>query len=202
MPDWDDRYRSGEYEPPPGPSPLLKEKIGATPPGRALDIATGTGRNARFLAERGYDVEAIDSSGVALDRAREAATSRGLDVEWIRADIETFDFPIERYDVITMSFFRALDRLPDVKASLAPGGVLFHEHHLRSETPVDRGPGSDRFRFAANDLLRFHLDLTVLYYEEGVRTSGGRRAAVASLMARKSSGPSQTYPDAVLDYPT
>lgn len=200
MPDWDDLYRSGEYEPPRGPSPLLEEKIGAAPSGRALDVATGTGRNARFLAERGYAVEAIDASAEALDRAREAAAASGLDVEWIRADVETFDFPVERYDVVTMSFFRAIDRLPDVKAALRPGGVLFHEHHLRSTAPVDRGPGCDRFRFAANDLLRCHIDLTVLYYEEAVRTSGGRRAAVASLMARNSRGPSQAYPDAVLDY--
>src|SRR2546426_12786316 len=53
--------------------------------GRALDIAAGKGRNAIFLAERGFDVEAIDISPVALDEARRRATERRLDISWREA---------------------------------------------------------------------------------------------------------------------
>lgn len=48
---WNERYRTDEFQPPDAPSPLLRQAVGSLPEGRALDIATGTDRNALFLAE-------------------------------------------------------------------------------------------------------------------------------------------------------
>src|SRR5947208_16083626 len=75
--------------------------------GRALDIATGKGRNAIFLAERGFDVEAIDISPVALDEARRRATERKLDISWREADLEPHDMPQACYELhLNIKFLR------------------------------------------------------------------------------------------------
>ncbi|MFB6097023.1 MAG: class I SAM-dependent methyltransferase [Haloferacaceae archaeon] len=192
---WNERYASGEYDPREYPSPLLEEHVDWHPTGRALDVATGQGRNALFLAERGYDVDAIDVAPAALETARARADERGVDVAWIAADVDDYAFPAGEYDVITVSFFAALDRLPDLKEALAPDGVLLYEHHLRTTEPVERGPSGDRYRLRSNDLLRACLDLTVLRYDESTREVDGDRAAVASLVARNTHGGTQAYPD-------
>lgn len=197
MPTWDERFRSGDYPQDPDPSPILRRYIGACPDGRALDVATGTGRNAVFLAEEGYRVDGIDQSREGLRIARRNATDSGVAerTNWIRADVPTYAFPEATYDVITISFYRAVDRFPDIKEALTPGGVLFVEHHLRSSDSLQSGPSSDRYRFAANELLHACLDLTVLYYDERTETrDDGRSGAVVRIVARNSSGHHQSYP--------
>ena len=195
MTDWDQRFRAGEYPTDPDPAPLLREYQDDLPTGRALDIATGTGRNAVFLAEAGYDVDALDSSLEGLKIARENARKRGVEdrCNWIQADAFDFDYPPATYDLITIRSFRILDRLPDIKAALAPDGVLYYQMHVRTEDPVDYGP-SDHHRVAANELLRAALDLTVLVYREYVTGPPGNRGAYAQLLARNSSGHTQALP--------
>ncbi|NUB91719.1 class I SAM-dependent methyltransferase [Haloterrigena sp. SYSU A558-1] len=191
---WNDRYGDVEFELPDEPIPELERRIETLPDGRALDVATGTGRNALFLAERGYDVDAIDISDAAIERARDRADERGLEVNWRRADLADVELPTDEYDVLTVSFFAALEHLPDCKDALAPGGVLVYEHHLRSSDPVEVGPSSERFRYRSNDLLRACLDLTILSYAERRRPVAGGTAAVATLVARNSRGGTQSYP--------
>jgi SAM-dependent methyltransferase len=197
MTTWDERFRRGEYPVDLDPSPVLRDYVDAIPDGRALDVATGTGRNAVFLAEEGYAVEAIDKSRVGLERTRENARDRGVadNLDLLQVDVPSHSFPEERYDLVTISFYRAVDRFPDIKASLAPGGYLFVEHHLRSTEDTPSGPSTDRYRFAANELLHACLDLTVLYYDETTEERPeDRRRASARILARKSSGGRQSYP--------
>ena len=197
MTDWDERFRSGQYPQDPEPSGMLRRYVETSPGGRALDVAAGTGRNAVFLADRGYRVDALDGSRAGLEITRKRAAERdAVDrINLVQADIPTHEFPTETYDLVTISFYRATDRLTDIKEALADGGVLYVEHHLRSEEPVESGPSGDRYRFAANELLRSVLDLTVLAYREGIETrSDGRRAAIARVLARNTTGSRQSYP--------
>ncbi len=190
---WNEKHRDDEFELPTQPTVELERWLEALPAGRALDVATGTGRNALFLAEAGYDVDAVDVADEALETARQRADDRGVEVNWIRADVAEFDLECE-YDVITVSYFAALELLPDLKEALAPGGVLVYEHHLRAADEIEIGPSSDRHRYRANDLLRACLDLTILHYEERLRTVNDGTAAVATLVARNSHGGTQSYP--------
>ncbi|MFC4451157.1 class I SAM-dependent methyltransferase [Halorussus aquaticus] len=197
MQTWDERFRDGDYPQNPDPSPILRRYLGACPDGRALDVATGTGRNAVFLAEEGYQVDGIEQSIEGLRIARRNATNSGVAerTNWIQADVPTYAFPESTYDVATISFYRAVDRFPDIKEALTPNGVLFVEHHLRSSESVQSGPSGDRYRFAANELLHACLDLTVLYYDERTETrDDGRSSAVVRIVARNSSGHHQSYP--------
>ncbi|MFQ3320261.1 MAG: hypothetical protein ACI80F_002340, partial [Natronomonas sp.] len=103
--------------------------------------------------------------------------------------------PTDRYELITISFYRAVDRFPDIKEALVPGGYLFVEHHLRSTEPTPAGPSTDRYRFAANELLHACLDLTVLYYDETTEERpDDKRRANTRILARNSSGIKQRYP--------
>jgi SAM-dependent methyltransferase len=197
MTTWDERFREGEYPVDADPSPLLEAYVDAFPDGPALDVATGTGRNAVFLAEAGYRVDAVDQSREGLRIARERARERGVAdrLRTVQADVPTYGFPAERYAVVTVSFYRAVDRFPDIKEALAPGGYLFVEHHLRSTGETPSGPSGDRYRFAANELLHTCLDLTVLYYDETTQERpGDSRRASARILARKSTGGRQSYP--------
>jgi len=202
MTDWDERFRSGKYPQNPEPSAMLRRYVDSLPTGKALDVAAGTGRNAVFLADRGYRVDALDGSRAGLEITRKRAAERNADdrLELIQADIPTYEFPTGAYDLVTISFYRAVDRFPDIKEALADGGVLYVEHHLRTTEPVESGPSGDRYRFSANELLRSMLDLTVLGYHERTETrSDGRTAAIARVVARKGTASRQSYPKTVDD---
>ncbi|WP_411968978.1 class I SAM-dependent methyltransferase [Haloferax sp. YSSS75] len=196
MDKWDERFSEGEYPTDPDPSPVLQAYVDTFPEGRALDVAAGTGRNALFLAAEGYDVDALDQSWAGLDIIEERADETNVSerVETILADATEYDFPEETYDVITISFFRTLDQLGNIKAALKPGGVLFYQHHLQSSPPATVGPSTNRYRFQSNELLRSCLDLTILYYEESTEEREGRTSATATIVARNTHGGTQSYP--------
>lgn len=194
---WDERFREGEYPADAEPSRLLQRFLVMLDPGRALDVATGTGRNAVPLAEAGHDVVGLDRSVEGLRIARERASERGVAnrCEWVRTDLGEHEFATAAYDLVTVSFYRMVDRLPDLVEALRPGGVLFVEHHLRTTEAVDRGPSGDRYRFGANELLHAALSLTVLHFETRTEKRDGRRGAVTRVVARKSHGGRQSYPE-------
>ena len=195
MTTWDERFSEGRYPQDPEPPTILQQLVETFPDGRALDIATGTGRCSVFLAEQGYAVDAIDRSREGLKIARENAEARGVSgkMNFVHADAFEFDYPEETYDVITVRSFRIYDRLTDVKAALKPGGVLFYQDHVRTAENLDYGPPEHR-RVGANDLLRACLDLTVLHYRECTSGPEGHRGAYAQVIARKSGGATQAHP--------
>jgi len=195
MANWDERFREGSYPRDPDPAPILERAVSWFPDGRALDVATGTGRNAVFLAEQGYTVDGLDRSRPGLEIARENAVDHGVAdrCSWIEADAREYAYPEGAYDVITIRSFQIMERLTDIKAALAPGGVLYYQPHLRTSDAVDYGP-SNRHRVGANELLRACLDLTVLHYRECRSGDPGHRGAHAQVIARNTSGDSQSLP--------
>lgn len=156
---WNRRYR--EEPPQETPAAIVRQHVDDLPPGAALDVACGGGRNATFLAERGFDVTAIDVSDEALDHARRRADGAGVDVDFVRTDADSMELEREAYDAIVVTYFRTRERLPDLLDALAPGGVLLYEHRLRT------GEGH-RFRVRPNELLHACLDLRIVRYEEPV----------------------------------
>lgn len=186
---WEERYRRSAHRSPEEVAPELESFVDFLAPGRALDVATGRGRNALFLAERGWDVDAIDISRAALDRARDRAAADSAAVDWILADVDTHCFPEAVYDLVTVSYFDARERLPALRGALAPGGVLFYEHYLRS-SDAERGP-SDRYRFGPNELLEACSDLTIRYYVE--RREDGE-PLVTLVAQRVPDGDEEPYP--------
>jgi SAM-dependent methyltransferase len=112
------------------PGSVLAAEVGPLLPGRALDLACGAGRNAIWLAERGWKVTAVDFSDEALAIARRARS----DVEWVEADLRDYEPEPEAYDLALVLYLH-VDRderriiLRRAAASLAPGGVLLVVGH-------------------------------------------------------------------------
>lgn len=180
---WDERYAAGDYQPSSEHSSVLEEAAGHARVGRALVLACGAGRNALFLASRGFEVDAVDVSAVAIEMARSEATRRDLSVHWHVADVGDFDLGEGRYDVITMIRYtnRAIwDRLA---TALAENGWLVMEQHLRTRHEV-AGP-SDEFRLDPGELLHAFGELRVITYAEeyGESPKSGRMLATATLLA-------------------
>ena len=144
--DWDARYRDlgplRERE----PNRFLVEEVAGLDPGRALELGCGEGRNARWLAERGWRVTAVDFSPVALERARGLAERRGLAVEWVCADATAYGAEAV-HDLVALLYLQ----LPEAElaralgaavAALAPGGTLLVVGHDRAN--LDGGHGGPR----------------------------------------------------------
>lgn len=181
---WNERYRDGAYAERTHPSAWLAEWIDRIPRGRALDIACGAGRNALFLAAQGFQVDAVDISPVALDRARASALQAGLDVHWIEHDL---DEPIDLgagYALILVIRYVNLPLISQLTTHLAPGGFLVCEEHLDSDDDVV-GPTNPAFRVLSGALRAAAGNLHIRHYEEGlIADPDGRRAAVARLVAQ------------------
>src|SRR6185503_12506098 len=79
---------------------FLPTAIIGRPPGKALDIGTGEGRNALFLAAEGWEVTAFDISDVAVKLTREAADRKGLKLSALVADADLFDYGRQRWDLV------------------------------------------------------------------------------------------------------
>jgi len=183
---WNERYRVGAYADREHPSPWLVSCLPRAPLGRALDVACGAGRNALFLAERGYAVTGVDISREALSRARRSARTRGLDVEWIEHDLDVGPGVEGPFDVIVLIRYVHLALLERLCRELAPGGCLVVEEHLATERDDVAGPRNPAFRVAPGALRRAGRSLHVIdSFEGGVSDPDGRPAMVARLFARR-----------------
>jgi tellurite methyltransferase len=164
---WDHRYATGDYVPRRDPSPFLLAWLDRIPVGRALDVATGTGRHALALAAAGFTVDAVDISAVAIDAAREEARRRGLDVRWMVADLDEATLPGDGYQLVTVLRYRNPRLWPRLADALAPDGWIVVEHHLRTSREDAVGP-NDAFRLEPGELLRAFGHLRVVHYDERV----------------------------------
>jgi SAM-dependent methyltransferase len=153
---WDARYAASDLVWSAEPNRFVEAELTDLPPGRALDLAAGEGRNAIWLARRGWDVTAVDYSQVGLDKGRRLAGDTA--VRWVCADATTWD---ERaaYDLTVMAYLQvpAADRRAAVRAgfaSLRPGGTLLVVgHDSRNLTDGVGGPQDPGVLYTAEDLL-------------------------------------------------
>ncbi len=164
---WDERYSTGSYQPRPAASSFLESWIPRLPVGRSLDIACGAGRNALRLAEAGHQVEAVDISSSGIDMARAEAATRGLDVGWVVADLDTYQLETAAYDLITVIRYANPVLWPRLAESLAPNGWLLVEHHMQTKLDV-LGPKIPGFRLQPQELLKAFSPLRIIYYEESI----------------------------------
>ena len=185
---WDERYGTGDYRPRLAAGEFLESWIPRIRPGRALDLACGAGRNAIRLAQAGWQVDAVDVSSVAVGMAETAAAEAGVDVNWIVADLDDYEIPTSRYDLITVIRYRHPALATSLLRALAPDGWLLMEHHLSTSAEV-HGPSNPEFRLRPQELLEAFAALRVVFYEETIEARDDRgevlRLALARLVACK-----------------
>jgi SAM-dependent methyltransferase len=135
--EWNDTFRNGtgfSKE----PNQLLIDTVASVKPGTAIDVAMGQGRNALYLASRGWKVTGVDFSDDGIHAAREAAAAKHLALDTVNADLETYDFGVAKWDLVTMIY--ALDKIHWVeraKKSVKPGGLFVLEGFTRDEPEGD-----------------------------------------------------------------
>jgi len=154
------------------------------PPGRALDIATGKGRNAIFLAEQGFDVVAIDVSPLALGEARQRAEVKSLSISWQQADLERIELPEATYDLVVDFNYLQRSLIPQIKAALKPGGHVIFETYLIGQEILGH-PKNPAYLLRHNELLELFRDFRVLCYREGKFSAGEEAAFRAGILAEK-----------------
>ncbi len=193
--DWDARYAQKELLWSAEPNRLCAAEVGRLPPRRALDLACGEGRNAIWLAERGWRVTGVDFSEVAIAKARALAESRGAEVEWIVADVLDHEPEPCAFDLVAVLYLQLprdemLHAVRTAAGAVAPGGTLVVlGHDTTNLTRGHGGPKDASVLYTADDLVPALGDLVVERAEAVERTvplTDGEAVAIdAFLRARR-----------------
>ena len=210
---WDERFRAGDHagaEPDPflakieeyaelfasvgrtgqkagtkaGPKAVGPKAVGQKA-GRqkALDLACGAGRNAVYLAERGWDVTACDISLEGLRKAQVLAEERGVRLQLFCQDLEAVRLPAERFDLVLCFFYLQRELFPQIKATLRPGGLVVFKTYTTDQLRFPGRPRHALNMLRPQELLDAFRDFRVLAYQESVQDRG-----VAQLIAQKPPG--------------
>ncbi|MEV6106618.1 class I SAM-dependent methyltransferase [Streptomyces sp. NPDC051940] len=160
---WDERYATADLVWGGAPNRWVAQETGELPIGRALDLATGEGRNAIWLAGRGWRVTAVDFSAVALDRGSRLAAGHSPEaagrIDWVCSDVVSYEPEPAAYDLVVVCFLQlpAEQRarvLGGAAGALAPGGsLLVVGHDSTNLTEGTGGPQDPRVLFSPSDVL-------------------------------------------------
>jgi SAM-dependent methyltransferase len=191
--EWNRRYAGRELLWSAQPNRFLVAEAAGLPPGRALDVACGEGRNAVWLAEQGWRVTAVDFSDVGLGKARELAGARGVEAEWVQADLLDYRPEQRAYDLVLVFYLQLPEpeRRPIIRAAaeaVASGGVLLVVAHDSSNLEHGHGgPEDPAVLYTAADVVT-DLDGSALEIERAelverpVATPGGECTALDALV--------------------
>jgi SAM-dependent methyltransferase len=194
--EWDEKWREGlsqrrHAETCGRANRFLVGAVEGLEPGRALDLACGAGRNAVWLAERGWRVTAVDFSQVALAEARRLAADRGVDPEWIEADVVDWEPPAAAFDLVVLLYLQVppderTRALGHAAHALAPGGVLLVVgHDAKNLTEGWGGPKNPDVLYTAADLAADLPGLAIVRAERvprPIETEEGDRVALDALV--------------------
>jgi SAM-dependent methyltransferase len=185
---WDARYSQTDRVWSGEPNTVLVREAAKLTPGRALDLGSGEGADAIWLARQGWRVTAVDISQVALDRAEKHAVAAGVErlIEWQRCDLAV-SFPMGTFDLVSAQFLQSEIDLPReailraAAAAVAPGGVLLIVGH--AGLPSWMNPDPDlHLPIPAEVLAALHLPaeqwelLLSEEYEQSLMAPDGRPA--------------------------
>ena len=191
---WDTRYSGNEYEWSMHPNQFVAAELDGVPPGRALDLAAGEGRNSVWLAERGWRVTAVDFSRVGLDKGRKLSAAHGVadgQVDWIVADLGEFTPPRSAYDLVLIAYLQVTPALrarvlAGAAAALVPGGTLLVVgHDLANLTEGTGGPSSPDVLYTPEAITAALPGLSIVRavrVRRSVVREGARATAVDSLV--------------------
>ncbi len=168
------------------PSPWVTRFAPLLPPGSTLlDLACGAGRHARYLASRGFLVDAVDRDASAL-----ALLDGVPNLRTLHADLESdpWPFPGRRFDGVIITNYLHRPLFPRLTEAVAEGGLLLYETFMRGHELLGGKPSNPAFLLESNELLSAFAGLTIVAFEEG-RVGAPRPALVQRLCATKGSAP-------------
>jgi tellurite methyltransferase len=183
---WD--LQHGETPGAQAPSKFLQEMVDSDHwnlrRGKTLDIAAGKGRNALFLASRGFQVTAIDISAVGLEQGRKQAEALSLSIAWEEADLENMELAPAQYDLILDFNYLQRSLIPQIIGALRPGGQVIFETYLIDQQAVGH-PKNPEYLLGHGELLNHFREFRILQYHEGRFADVGEPSFRAGLLAQK-----------------
>ena len=197
-PFWDERYAQAGFLFGEAPNAFLKSRLRLLEPGKSvLCVADGEGRNGVWLAEQGLRVHAVDASPVALAKSRQLAARRGVGLWWEEADLQTWAWPHEAYDIVVAIFTQFVgpegraQQFAGMRQALKPGGLLILQGYTPRQLEYGTGGPPHAENMYTEEVLReafgdwdiLHLAEHDDVIEEGAGHSGV--SALIDLVARK-----------------
>jgi SAM-dependent methyltransferase len=156
---WDQKYAETDRLWGREPNRFLVAEVSELPPGRALDLACGEGRNTIWLAERGWRTTGVDFSEVAIAKAREQAGAASLDVEFVCEDLLEYEPEPETFDLVLVFYLQLPEDelrlvLRGASGAVAPGGTfLLVGHDLTNMTDGVGGPSDPSVLYTPDDIV-------------------------------------------------
>ena len=158
---WDERHRAGDFEGQ-GPNPALVAGAAGLFPGTALELGSGSGTNAVWLARQGWRTTAVDWSPVGLANGKAKAAEAGVEVEWVERDLFEWSPPARSFDLVVIVYLhvppeeRALI-YPRAAAAVALGGRMVVVGHDRLNATEGEGGPPDPLRLFTADEIGHEL---------------------------------------------
>jgi len=195
---WNERYSGEGYHFGTEPNAFLVSQRSLLKPGMScLAVADGEGRNGVWLVEQGLEVLSVDSSPVALEKAKRLAAERGAKLDFELADLLSWEWPESRYDVVVGIFIQFVgpelraQMFGHIKRSLKPGGLLLlqgytprqHEYRTGGPSQVENLYTEALLREAFADMEILHLAEHDSFISEGTGHHG--MSALIDFVARK-----------------
>jgi SAM-dependent methyltransferase len=174
--DWEQRHSAENRA---EPIPFVIQAVRQLNPGKALDVACGTGRHALWLARQGWSVTAVDGSPTAIRILRERAEAVHLGIETRVADLERQEYSIapDAWDLIVMSLYLQRDLIEPAKLGVKPGGVMV------AITLLAEADKPSRHRLRPGELKTYFTGWEILECSEG-RTEDSSHS-LARIAARR-----------------
>jgi SAM-dependent methyltransferase len=182
---WDNRYSSEDFVYGTVPNDFFKSEIDKLPPGKLLALAEGEGRNGIYAASLGWEVDAVDFSSVAREKALKLASEKNAIINYIVSDLADFQPPVNTYTAVSMIFMhlnQGLSKIVHKKAidSLRPGGkIILEVYHKEQLGKASGGPQNydmlysiEEIKENFNSLKIEKLEKEVLHLNESKYHSG------------------------------
>lgn len=181
---WDEKYSRSSFIFGKSPVQFLAENYQYIPyEGTVLDMGMGEGRNAVFLAQKGYKVTGVDISSVAVKKSYLLAQEFGVKIKGVVASLSDYKIAPESFDAIVCFYYVDRSLVEKIKSWLKPGGILIFEAHTEREkqkSKTERGEESSYLK--EQELLKLFPGMRVLKYEEPLHEKEFR----SSIILRKS----------------
>ena len=193
---WDERYSGDELVWTSTPNQFLVAEVAGLPAGRAVDLACGEGRNSIWLAERGWEVTAVDFSPVGLAKAKRFADLWGVQVTWVESAVQEWTPPPEGFDLVAMLYLQLSEparsaALAVAASAVAPGGTLLViAHDVDNLVRGYGGPPNPDVLYQVSEVTEgaVHAGLTIGRAEQAIRvvdTDVGPREAIDTVVRAK-----------------
>jgi cyclopropane fatty-acyl-phospholipid synthase-like methyltransferase len=195
---WNERYAGEDYHFGTEPNAFLVTQQQLLKPGMScLAVADGEGRNGVWLAGRGLDVLSVDSSSVALDKARKLAQQRGVKLRFELADLATWIWGDSRFDVVAAIFIQSAppglreQMFAHIRRCLKPGGLLLLQGYTPRQLDYKTGGPSQAENLYTEPMLRdAFADMDILHlreHDDNINEGAGHSgmSALIDLVARR-----------------